>query len=210
MSCLGPVIADLADGRLSRSEADAALAHVAGCDGCRRELQRQRAAHQLLADGHAPPISSDFLEQLRAIAQSPAPQPQVAATSIAAGVVGAARTRRGPRRPGGRRLDTGPRGRRRILVGTVLTGAAAALVVTFGAAPAFITPLTPISPVGGGAVAVVPAVDRFDAAHAASIDQLPLRGPSAEVQQVGFLRPASSSAPPASSSPVTRPGSPTP
>jgi anti-sigma factor RsiW len=180
MSCLGPRLADLADGRLDPVSADRALVHVAGCPACQRELAEQRRIHRLLAVAPAPGPSESFLARL-------------AQTPVQAGPTGPAGGRTPGGRPPGPRGSRGPARRRaRLRTAVVAAGGAAAVAAAFALGGNAIAMFTPASP--PGLSPVVPAVDTYTAEHAASTDRLPLTAPGASIVLVSYG--ASSPAPP--------------
>ena len=72
MTHLGSQISALADGQLSPDAADRALAHVAGCPECRRELDAARAARRALSAAFEVPIAPDLTARLLALGACPA------------------------------------------------------------------------------------------------------------------------------------------
>lgn len=170
MSCLGPRLAELADGRLDPIAADRALVHVAGCPSCRRELDAQRRIHRLLSGSPTPEPSQSFLARLAAApAEATAPSDDHAPTD----------------RPRGRRDSAGPgrpaRRRRRVVVAAGGLAAVAAAFTWGGSALAIISPPGPPS-----LTPIVPAVDSYTAEHAASTDLLPLTAPGSSIMLVSY------------------------
>ena len=166
MSCLGPRLADLADGRLSPAEADRALIHVAGCDRCRSALTAQRAARDMLTQTGPLELPKDLFSRL---VQLPASDPQASDAGQPAGDMDSAR----------RGISLGRRHPRRVLA---VAGSGAALVV----AVAWVGTTSTTAGVGpsAGLPLVVPAVARFDAEHAASTEYFPLSGPGFSILDI--------------------------
>ena len=179
--CLGPRIADLADGRLEPAEAERAFAHVAACTTCRDALTAQRAVRSRLDTVGQVVPPSDLLGRLRGIAEPGAePVPPIPSQGGAGLRPGGAAGRRpagtasGSTRP--------PRQRRRRIVAAGAAGAAAlALAVVVGGSSALMsTAVTRPS--------IAPVVDTFTVEHAVSADLLPFSGP--RIVTVGYGGPA--------------------
>ncbi|HEY0559975.1 MAG TPA: zf-HC2 domain-containing protein [Frankiaceae bacterium] len=152
---LGDHVAAFVDGELGPDDRDRAVAHLAGCPACRREVDQQADLKRRLASATVPGPSILLDRRLRGLAgrahtpaRSPRPRP------AARGLVG--------RRP------SAPRGRRRALRATVVGGTlAAAASVT----AAFL--------IGGGATSppVAPAGARLVDQHWAVTTEVPLSEP---------------------------------
>lgn len=191
--CLGPRIADLADGRLEPAEAERAFAHVAVCGPCRSALEAQRAVISRL-DGAAPAEpSADLLARLSGIA-GPEPLRSVPPQGGAGVHPGGAA---GRRPPGPSPASTRPQQRRRR-----------GRVAAAGAAGAAAIAVAVVVAVGGssaltGAVvtrpAIAPVVDTLTDEHAVSADQMPLSGP--RIVTVGYVDPSASADPQSSPRP---------
>jgi anti-sigma factor RsiW len=166
VSCLGPRLADLADGRLSPAEADRALVHVAGCDRCRSALTAQRAARDMLTQTGPLELPKDLFSRL---VQLPASDPLVTGDGPTSGGVALA-----TRRPSALRRHP-----KRVLV---VAGGGAALAVAVAWAGTVST--TSGAGPSAGLPLVVPAMAQFDAEHAASTEHFPLSGPAAWVQDI--------------------------
>jgi hypothetical protein len=112
MTHLGDRIAALVDGELDHESRDRALAHVAGCDVCRAELESQRAVKELLLRADAPTPPPGTVAALLALGEPGAPLPPRARTMPRGPVVPALpppgrgprnrREERPPARPGER------------------------------------------------------------------------------------------------------------
>ena len=179
--CLGPRIADLADGRLAPAEAERAFAHVAVCTTCRDALTAQRAVRSRLDTVGPVDPPSDLFGRLRGIAQpSSDPVPPIPSQGGAGFRPGGA----AGLRPAGSSASTRPpaQGRRRRLVAAGAAGAAAlALAAVVGGSSA-LTSTVVTRP------SIAPVVDTFTAEHAVSADLMPLSGP--RIVTVGYVGPA--------------------
>jgi len=180
--CLGPRIADLADGRLEPAEAERAFAHVAVCTTCRDALTAQRAVRSRLDTVGQVDPPSDLMGRLRGIADpSTAPVAPVPSQGGAGLRPGGAAGRRPTAASAG---STRPpaHGRRRRLVAAGAAGAAAlALAVVVGGSSALTSTIVPRP-------SIAPVVDTFTAEHAVSADLMPLSGP--RIVTVGYVGPA--------------------
>jgi hypothetical protein len=191
--CLGPRIADLADGRLEPAEAERAFAHVAVCGPCRSALEAQRAVISRL-DGTPPAEpSADLLARLSGI-----PGPDQLRSIPPQGGAGMRPTGAAGRRPTGSTPgSTRPRqrGRRGRVAAAGAAGAAAiavAVVVAVGGSSA-LTGAVVTRP------AIAPVVDTLTADHAVSADQMPLSGP--RIVTVGYVDPSAAADPQSSPRP---------
>jgi anti-sigma factor RsiW len=180
--CLGPRIADLADGRLEPAEAERGFAHVAVCPTCRAALTAQRAVRSRLDTVGQVDPPSDLLGRLRGIAEpgvEPVPPiPTQGGAGFRPG--GAAGRRPGGASSGSTRPPT--QGRRVQIVAAGAAGAAAlALAVVVGGSSA-LTSTVVTRP------SIAPVVDTFTAEHAVSAGLMPLSGP--RIVTVGYVGPA--------------------
>jgi hypothetical protein len=180
--CLGPRIADLADGRLEPAEAERAFAHVAVCTTCLDALTAQRAVRSRLDTvGQVdPPL--DLLGRLRGIAEPSAdPVPPIPPQGGAGLGPGGAAGRR-PAGPSAGSTRPPAQGRRRRLVAAGAVGAAAlALAAVVGGSSA-LTSTVVTHP------SIAPVVDTFTAEHAVSAGLMPFSGP--RIVTVGYVGPA--------------------
>ncbi len=179
--CLGPRIADLADGRLAPAEAERAFAHVAVCTTCHEALTAQRAVRSRLDTVGPVDPPSDLMGRLRGIADprdaAVPPIPSQGGAGLRPG--GAA----GRRPAGAGDAPTRPpvQGRRRRIVAAGAAGAAAlALAVVVGGSSA-LTGAVVTRP------SIAPVVDTFAVEHAVSADQMPFSGP--RIVTVGYVGP---------------------
>ena len=188
---LGDRVSALADGHLDHDGRDRALAHLARCDACRREVEGERQARAVLADLPAPVLPERLLDSLLAFGspagtaaaqRSPAAGRDSFGPSVSPRTAGGGdRTAAvaGDRRPGGgrpadradsRRPDGvgAPSGRHRgRRIRAAAAGLVAATAVTVGVASMGL-------PDGGSApVAVVPPVEQFAVEHVRSTGSLP-------------------------------------
>jgi hypothetical protein len=181
--CLGPRIADLADGRLEPAEAERALAHVAVCTACRDALVAQRAVISRLdtVDPVDPP--SELLGRLRGIA-APSSDPLPAIPEQGgAGMRPGGAAGRGPRGTGP--ASTRPPARRhrgRIALAGAAGAAAMAVAIVVGGSSALTSTVVTRSP------SIAPVVDTLAVEHAVSADQMPFSGP--RIITVGYAGPA--------------------
>jgi hypothetical protein len=181
--CLGPRIADLADGRLEPAEAERALAHVAVCTACRDALVAQRAVISRLdtVDPVDPP--SELLGRLRGIAEpSGDPLPAIPEQG-GAGMRPGGAAGRGPRGTGP--ASTRPPARRhrgRIALAGAAGAAAMAVAIVVGGSSALTSTVVTRSP------SIAPVVDTLAVEHAVSADQMPFSGP--RIITVGYAGPA--------------------
>ena len=118
MSHLGDRVAALVDGELDHAARERALAHVAHCADCRREVEAQRAVKERLSAAATPEPPPATLAMLRSLGAPGGPVPPRARTMPRGPLVPtlpppgrpaatwSGRTRRSPasRRPGGRPL----------------------------------------------------------------------------------------------------------
>jgi anti-sigma factor RsiW len=176
---LGDRAAALVDGELDPAGRDQALAHLAGCEVCRLEVEGQRRLKAALRSLPPVPAPDGLNARLLALATDPPPAPHL--SGLAARPV---RRRRGPRpgrfgirRPGTRGPDrvgtVRVSGRRTRRVRWALAGSTSLLVAVLGTAFA----------VGGSAGApsspvVSPAGNGFVAEHAAVAGELPFSDPA--------------------------------
>ena len=159
--CLGDLLAPLADGALPPAQAERALAHVAVCPSCRRELAEERRVRALLAGVEVPDVPPALLLSLTRIPDLPAvpvaagivPPPPLGG----AGAVAAAATALRPATPrrGG------------LAVGAVAALAASAGLAMLAAAPQAATSVP----------AVVPDAAGFAAEHAATVGGASMTAP---------------------------------
>ena len=164
--CLGDRLTALVDGELGHAARERALAHLAGCDTCRAEVDEQRRLKARLAGlgGDAP--SADLSSRLLALSVPGVdPSPSVpTASPVGVGFHGATRpygAARPPARPGARRLR-----RTATVAGSVLAGGLAAALVLGG------------PPAGGTTTPIDPGADVFVVEHASTTGGLPLREPA--------------------------------
>jgi len=180
--CLGPRIADLADGRLEPAEAEKALAHVAVCSTCHDALVAQRAVISRLdtVDPVDPP--SDLLGRLRGIAEpSSDPLPAIPEQG-GAGMRPGGAAGRGPSgtAPGSTRPPA-RRHRGRIALAGAAGAAAMAVAIVVGGSSALTTAVVTPSP------SIAPVVDTLTVEHVVSADQMPFSGP--RIVTVGYAGP---------------------
>jgi anti-sigma factor RsiW len=69
---LDDLAAALADGELDHDQRDRALAHLAGCDPCRAEVDAQRRLKALIANQPDPEVSPDLTMRLTALVRTAA------------------------------------------------------------------------------------------------------------------------------------------
>jgi len=160
---LGETAAALVDGELGHPAREAALAHLAHCQGCRAEVDEQRRTKVLVSGTISPPASAELTARLCAIGSTAAGS--TGSTGSAGGRSGPPvhigrrpPSVRGARRPGGRRPWVRSR---RSRSWAAATGVAATLVLGLGTA--FVAGGTP-----GDGPAISPAVDRYAVEHAAT------------------------------------------
>ena len=158
---LGEIAAALVDGELGHQDREAALAHLAHCDGCRAEVDEHRRIKARLSGLPRPQVREELTARLRSIATTDAGgranyQPW-------AGHRGPP-TAQGPRRPAGRRpAGRRPAGRIRRSSRRWVAATGAAAVVAMALGTAFVA--------GGTAPSgrpVLPAVDQYAVEHAAT------------------------------------------
>lgn len=191
--CLGPRIADLADGRLDAAESERAFAHVAVCGTCRAALAAQRAVISRLDTAPPAEPSADLLARLSGIA---GPDRPAGSHIPPQGSAGARPGRTAGRRPSGSAPGpTRPETRRRrgrIVIAGAAGAAAIAVAVAVGGSSAL-----------AGAVvtrpAIAPVVDVLTDEHAVSADQMPLSGP--RIVTVSYTDPTAAADPQASPRP---------
>ncbi|MCP9983149.1 anti-sigma factor family protein [Actinomadura madurae] len=198
MSCLGERLTALVDGELGDDERERALAHLAGCDRCRREADLMRRLKGRLrglsdlppSDGTGDLPTGDFLSRLRSLPgslpESGGPpgggataEPAAPAAAAARHPSRSSRSSNRPARPSaGRPRDSRPRdGRPAARAAAVHAHPRRYLVV--GAATLFLG-LGAASYVAGGrqdAPAVTPAFDRFAVEHALTSGDAPVTDP---------------------------------
>ncbi|HSK27470.1 MAG TPA: zf-HC2 domain-containing protein [Jiangellales bacterium] len=178
MSHLGDRVSALADGHLDHQERDRALAHVARCDACRREVEQERRTRALLAELPGPPPSEPLLGALLALGSPDSPPAHRTPPPTPAGAVPSVPRRPAPDRPGGdrpadradpRRPQTRARSASRARrVRAAAAGALAVAAVGLGVAA-----LGTATPGGSAPVSVIPPVERFAVEHARSTSSLP-------------------------------------
>jgi len=180
--CLGPRIADLADGRLEPAEAERALAHVAACTTCRDALVAQRAViSRLDTVGQVDP-PSELLGRLRGIA-APSSDPVPAIPEQGgAGMRPGGAAGRGPRGSGPGSTRPPVRRRGRIALAGAAGAAAMAVAIVVGGSSALTSTVVTRSP------SIAPVVDTLAVEHAVSADQMPFSGP--RIITVGYAGPA--------------------
>ncbi|HEU4912722.1 MAG TPA: zf-HC2 domain-containing protein [Actinomycetes bacterium] len=147
MTHLGDRIAALADGELDHPARDRALAHVAHCASCRRELEAQRAVKETLSAAPSPLLATTTLDSLRGLADLGGPVPPRARTMPQGPLV--PELPAPGRRPRGARRDSrrpGDRVRRRagVMTAGALSVAGLVLGTAFVAGGAQST--TPVAP----------------------------------------------------------------
>lgn len=76
MSCLGDRLTALVDGELDHDGRDRALAHLAGCDGCRAEAEALRRLKRRLYALKEHPVGGDLLGRLYAMGETPPDSPK--------------------------------------------------------------------------------------------------------------------------------------
>lgn len=190
---LGPLAAALVDDQLEGSTRDRALRHLAGCAGCRFDVEQQRAVKLRLDGMGEPQLSGALLERLQGmhlpappagaagpgtpLAPAPAlPEPPLAQApalpqppSLPLATASAVPQRAGPR-PSRHRT-------RRVLVG-------ATSLVLLGSGAAYAA--------GGDAdqsgAPVRPAVDAYTVRHGTTSGTVPLHDPAAGAVTAGFGR----------------------
>ena len=199
---LGDRVSALADGHLDHDERDRALAHLARCDACRRDVEEERQARAVLADLPGPVLPERLLESLLALGAptgtaalrrppvvgrdslGPPPPPRMGAAGDRTAAMAADRRpgagrpadRADSRRPDGFGASSGRHRARRIRAAAA--GLVAATAVTVGVASMGL-------PDGGSApVAVVPPVEQFTVEHVRSTGSLPF------VESAALLVPA--------------------
>jgi len=185
--CLGPRIADLADGRMAPAEAEKAFAHVAVCATCRDALAAQRAViSRLDTVGQIEP-SSDLFARLAGISSTdPSPVPAIPDQGGAGPRPGGAAGRRpAGSAPGSVRPPS--RGRSgRIVLASAAGAAALAVAVVVGGSSALTSAVV-------SRPSVAPVVDTLTAEHVVSADQMPFAGP--RIEMVSYTDPSASVSP---------------
>lgn len=160
--CLGDLLAPLADGALPPAQAERALAHVAVCTSCRRELAEERRVRALLAGVEVPEVPPALLLSLTRIPDLPAapvaagivPPPPLGGAGPVPSPVSALRPATPPRRSG-------------LAVGAVAALAASAGLAMLAGAPQAATSVP----------AVVPDAAGFAAEHAATVGGASMTAP---------------------------------
>ena len=169
MSHLDDFTAALVDHELSHDARDRALSHIAGCDGCRAEVDSQRRLKALLANQPVPQVPAGLESRLLDIART-------AAGPLTPDVVRGASTLPGPPR---RRVARRP-AERASLRSRAATYSALGVALVAGVAVA-----------GGdsGHPRVRPPVESFVEDHAATTGRLgPLNDPAGNVVLSSFGR----------------------
>ena len=178
--CLGPRIADLADGRMAPVEAEKAYAHVAVCATCRDALAAQLAVISRLDTVGPLEPSTDLFARLAGISAAdplPAIPPQGGAGARPGGAAG-----RRPAGSGPGSLRPPSRGRRgRIVLASAAGAAALAVAVVVGGSSALTSAVV-------SRPSVAPVVDTLTAEHVVSADQMPFAGP--RIETVAFTDPS--------------------
>ena len=182
MKHLGERVTALVDGQLGHDDRDRALAHIAGCELCRAdvELERQtKAALRRLPDVEPPP---ELVRKLLALAEpgGPLPPQRRSFPGTAAPAVG---WRARDRRPGaGRPVDVAvqrrPQGAPRLSMPRGRVQLAAAGVLSAGALTLVLATLGGTAQ-SGPAPAIVPPMEQFTVEHARSTGSLPFVEPAA-------------------------------
>jgi anti-sigma factor RsiW len=166
--CLGDTLTALVDGELDHGAREKAFAHLAGCAGCRGEVDAQRRLKARLASlDRGPLVPPALTGRLLGLA---VPGADLSPRAVPGRPVPVAPPVRGDsRRPGDRRATRSTRLRRRQATGVLVA-------VSLGAALALGGP-------GGGAASTPldPGADVFVVDHASTTGRLPLREPAARV-----------------------------
>jgi hypothetical protein len=169
--CLGPRIADLADGRLEPAETERAFAHVAVCTTCRDALTAQRAVRSRLDTVGQVDPPSELLGRLRGIAEpGTEPVPPIPTQGGAGLRPGGAAGRRPTGTSAASSRPPSPGRRRRVVAAGAAGAAALAVAVVVGGSSALTSTVVPRP-------SIAPVVDTFAAEHAASADLMPFSGP---------------------------------
>lgn len=168
MSCPTAALTALADGALDHAERDRVLAHLAGCDACRAEVEAQRALKARLGRlaEATPGPRPELIARLTGLAVpgvEPAAGPRATPRPAS---VGPGPSRPADRRPASRRA-TRRAARRTTTVGggLLLLGVGLALVLG-GSGPA--APTTPVDP----------GSDTFVVDHVSTTSGVPLADPA--------------------------------
>ncbi len=182
---LGPLAAALVDDQLSRADRDRALRHLVACDGCREEVEQQRAVKARLDTMGEPALPGSLLERLNAM-QLPSPpsssagQLPLAAAPFPSGgpgpVGGAPLTSLGGVGVAATLESSNRRRARRLVV-----GAASLVLVGGGAAYAAGGSDQSLQPVR-------PAVDVYTVQHGTTSGSVPLNDPAVTAVTTGFGR----------------------
>jgi anti-sigma factor RsiW len=166
MNHLGDLAAALVDDALPPPDRERALAHAAGCDACRDEVDAQRRVQRELRGLAAPAPSPDLTARLLALPAADLAEPAGRGRLRSLGRSGPAAGR-----PAGRsRRSPHPAAARRSPVRTAL-GAAAAVAVSLSGAVLL----------GGQQGDVAPPVNSFVSDHTASTVSSPLGDPTTVV-----------------------------
>jgi anti-sigma factor RsiW len=179
----GPELSAFVDGELDHDARDRVLNHLAGCPGCRADVEAERRLKARLAATASPAVPADLSARLRAIAEPGEPLPpwhppmpggSRPAVLPAPGRRGSARPR--SRRPAARPGADGRSRRTRVTPRRLALAASGALtaggVLLSGA---FLLGSAPRPEPG---VRVSPAVDRLAVEHSRSRARMPLSDPT--------------------------------
>jgi anti-sigma factor RsiW len=174
-ACFGEQLTALVDGALSHTERDRVHAHLAGCPGCRAEVEAQRALKATLSGlaGSTPPPPDALLGALRALAV-PGIEPGASRAPLPVGPdrPGASRPR-GERPSGPLRPAAGPgRARRRSRLRRTSTVGGGLLVLGVGVALMLGGPAAPAS------TPVDPGSDAFVVDFVSTTSEVPLADPA--------------------------------
>jgi len=185
--CLGPRIADLADGRMAPAEAEKAFAHIAVCATCRDALAAQRAVISRLDTVGLVEPSTDLFSRLTGIAATdPSPVPAIPAQGGAGLRPGGAAGRRPAGLAPGATHPPTPGRRGRIVLASAAGAAALAVTVVVGGSSALTSAVV-------SRPSVAPIVDILTDEHVASADQMPLAGP--RIETVAYSDPSAAVSP---------------
>jgi hypothetical protein len=190
MKHLGERRSALVDDQLGHDERDHALAHVAGCDECRIEVDRERQTKAALRRLPDVEPSADFVRTLLALADPGGPLPPERRPFPGSGPPRAGWRARDGRPGDGRPGDVAGsrrpqiasqlsrrRGRIQLAAVGVLSAGALTMVLATLGAPAASGP-TPAT--------IVPPMEQFTVEHARSTGSLPFVEPAAVLVPAGF------------------------